>query len=68
MLPGCSGSAYAQTNRYLFKHITTANGLINNNVLALCQDSKGFMWIGTQTGLPGYDGKHIVTYLAEIHF
>ena len=31
------------------------------------QDSKGFVWIGTQTGLQRYDGKRFVTYLADIH-
>lgn len=31
------------------------------------QDSKGFIWIGTQTGLQRYDGKRFVTYLADIH-
>jgi len=66
-LLGCSPPARAQTNRYLFKHITIDNGIINNNVLALCQDSKGFMWIGTQTGLQRYDGKRFITYQADVH-
>ena len=57
----------AQTNDYLFRHLTTDNGLISNEVKALCQDSKGDIWIGTQTGLQRYDGNRFTTYLADIH-
>jgi ligand-binding sensor domain-containing protein len=59
--------ATAQKSDYLFKHITTANGLVNNQVSSSIQDSKGYMWIGTQTGLQRYDGKRFVTYLADVH-
>ncbi len=57
----------AQKTDYLFKHITTANGLVNNQVSVVVQDSRGFVWIGTQTGLQRYDGKRFTTYLADVH-
>ncbi|RYY59388.1 MAG: GAF domain-containing protein [Chitinophagaceae bacterium] len=52
---------------YLFRHITTANGLVSNQVSTAVQDAQGYIWIGTQTGLQRYDGKRFITYLADIH-
>lgn len=31
------------------------------------QDHKGYIWVGTQTGLQRYDGKRFITYLADVH-
>jgi ligand-binding sensor domain-containing protein len=39
-----------------FEHITTKDGLANDHVLCINQDSKGFIWIGTTGGLQRYDG------------
>ncbi|MCX7681202.1 MAG: hypothetical protein N2508_04435, partial [Anaerolineae bacterium] len=39
-----------------FFHLTTANGLSHNIVRAMVQDSRGFLWFGTQDGLNRYDG------------
>lgn len=38
------------------KQLTTADGLANNSVRHLYQDSKGFIWMGTLNGLSRYDG------------
>ena len=57
----------AQRIDYLFKHLTTANGLLSNQVGAIQQDNKGFFWIGTQTGLQRYDGKRFITYQSDVH-
>ncbi|MEP6712830.1 MAG: two-component regulator propeller domain-containing protein [Ferruginibacter sp.] len=65
-ITGCTPAA-AQSIDYLFKHLTTANGLISNQVGPICQDNKGFFWIGMQTGLQRYDGKRFVTYQADVH-
>lgn len=63
----CSSGLVAQTPDYLFKHINTTNGLVSNQVSSVIQDSKGYMWFGTQTGLQRYDGKRFITYLADVH-
>ena len=57
----------AQQNDYVFRHLTTENGLINNLVYCLCQDSKGYIWIGTIDGLQRYDGTRFVDYLPDMH-
>jgi ligand-binding sensor domain-containing protein len=46
-------SAYGQ--RIVFKNLTVDDGLSQNSVLAITQDSRGFMWYGTQHGLNKYN-------------
>lgn len=45
-----------------FHTYTTREGLPSNHVTALCQDSKGFLWIGTDEGLCVYDGETFKTF------
>ena len=44
------------------EHLTTSNGISNNSVRCMYQDSKGFIWMGTLNGLSRYDGNSFVTY------
>ena len=46
----------AQTSAFKFKHLTVAEGLSQNTVSCILQDSRGFMWFGTWDGLNRYDG------------
>ena len=39
-----------------FEHITSDDGLSENVVNCILQDSRGFMWFGTNDGLSKYDG------------
>jgi ligand-binding sensor domain-containing protein len=41
---------------YFFRHINQWDGLLNNQVLSITQDGRGFMWIATVGGLQRYDG------------
>lgn len=43
-------------------HKTTADGLANNSICYLFQDSKGFIWMGTLNGLSRYDGNSFVNF------
>ncbi|MDO4228695.1 MAG: ATP-binding protein [Capnocytophaga sp.] len=51
----------AQSNIYVQK-LTAEQGLSQNSVMAVCQDSLGFMWIGTRDGLSQYSGNKIKIY------
>ena len=39
-----------------FEHLTSEDGLSQNAGLAIFQDSRGYLWIGSQDGLNRYDG------------
>ncbi len=54
-------SASAQ-QEYLFSHIGTREGLISNDVTAVQQDKKGFIWIATFNGLQRYDGARFLSF------
>jgi len=54
--------ALAQQNNIRFKRITINEGLSLSSVYCIYQDSKGFMWFGTEDGLNRYDGKNFKIY------
>jgi ligand-binding sensor domain-containing protein len=45
-----------------FTHLTTDDGLSQNNIFAIVQDRQGFMWFATRDGLNRYDGNTFVVY------
>jgi ligand-binding sensor domain-containing protein len=45
-----------QNTVFEFDHLSSVNGLSQNNPLITFQDSKGFIWIGTEDGLNLYNG------------
>ncbi|MGL1889397.1 MAG: ATP-binding protein [Reichenbachiella sp.] len=46
-----------------FRHLKENPLLSNKNINVTCQDSRGYLWIGTDHGLNRYDGYDIKTYL-----
>ena len=53
----------AQT--YAFRSIEVEDGLSQNMVYCVLQDSDGFIWIGTQNGLNRYDGSSFRIFKTE---
>ena len=57
----CAGRVAAQ-QQYLFTRLGLRDGLASNSVLALQQDAKGYIWIGTSNGLQRYDGFRMLLF------
>jgi signal transduction histidine kinase/ligand-binding sensor domain-containing protein/CheY-like chemotaxis protein/HPt (histidine-containing phosphotransfer) domain-containing protein len=55
-----ASAAPARTLR--FEHLSVADGLAQESVLAIVQDNEGFMWLGTQTGLSRFDGYKVTVH------
>ncbi|MDX9754841.1 MAG: diguanylate cyclase [bacterium] len=51
-----AGIAPAHQIPISFHHLETVDGLSNHSVRTIAQDSKGFVWMGTDEGLNRYDG------------
>lgn len=47
---------------YNFGQLTIRDGLSSGSITCILQDSRGFMWIGTESGLNKYDGYQITIY------
>ncbi len=61
----CGNFLIAQSPDVVFSHLSVKEGLSQNSVTAILQDSKGFMWFGTHDGLNKYDGTGFKTYRQE---
>lgn len=49
----------------VFNHLMMEDGLSQNSILAIAQDSKGLMWYGTRYGLNSYDGSKFHLYKSK---
>jgi signal transduction histidine kinase/ligand-binding sensor domain-containing protein/DNA-binding response OmpR family regulator len=52
----CPVLLIAQPEPYQFMHVNVNDGLSHNEVLSFLKDKRGFLWIGTVSGLNRYDG------------
>jgi signal transduction histidine kinase/ligand-binding sensor domain-containing protein/DNA-binding response OmpR family regulator len=60
-------SSYCQGDPYPFSRLTSDDGLVNNQVLSIFKDSKGFVWFGTNAGLSRYDGFRFTNYVHQVN-
>lgn len=60
-----SNKLNAQELSLNFFHLSKQNGLSDNSVNAIVNDTSGFMWFGTNMGLNRYDGNEFVTFYAD---
>jgi diguanylate cyclase (GGDEF)-like protein len=59
---GGAASLRAQARPMAFERISLEHGLSQASVLCVLQDSKGYVWFGTEDGLNRYDGLSFRTY------
>ncbi|WP_460218462.1 two-component regulator propeller domain-containing protein [Psychroserpens sp. MEBiC05023] len=56
-------SCFSQPSKQAsFRELTVAEGLSQNSVVSIVQDSTGYMWFATQDGLNKYDGRNFTFY------
>jgi len=53
---------FSTAQQYNFKNYTAKHGLANSIVNNIFQDSKGYVWFGTQGGLSKFNGKSFKNY------
>lgn len=51
-----------QAQQIYIQRYTIEDGLVNNDILSIYQDSRGFMWICTRGGLSRYDGSRFTNF------
>ena len=57
---------FSQENSYQFNNISVKEGLSQNSIIRIFQDSKNFMWFCTRNGLNRYDGISFKIYRNSI--
>jgi diguanylate cyclase (GGDEF)-like protein len=62
LLTAGTSPSWAQVSPMAFERISLEDGLSQTTVLCTFQDSRGFMWFGTEDGLNRYDGLSFKTY------
>ncbi|MDB5276323.1 MAG: response regulator [Ferruginibacter sp.] len=65
LLQLCFFCSNAQNQHLQFDHISASEGLSLNNVEAIIQDNRGFMWFGTPDGLNKYDGYRFTVFKTD---
>lgn len=60
----CFGNANSQNIK--FEHYNDNSGLSHNSVRHIIQDSYGFLWLGTFSGLNRFDGYQFKSYLSSV--
>lgn len=56
------GNANEKSSTVMFKQLSISEGLSNNSVRSIFRDSRGFLWVGTESGLNKYDGYSFQQY------
>jgi signal transduction histidine kinase/ligand-binding sensor domain-containing protein/CheY-like chemotaxis protein len=59
------GSAVPEVRPMYFEHLTMREGLSQSTVMSILQDSRGYLWLATESGLDRYDGYSIHEYRRE---
>ena len=63
LLVSCIPVAESQTTSYYYKQLGIKEGLSQSRVQCILNDHRGYLWIGTESGLNCYDRDHLKHYL-----
>lgn len=62
----CLLSGILTAQQYNFRNYSVSDGLAQSQVYAICEDSRGYLWLGTQGGgLNRFDGKEFANYRVD---
>jgi ligand-binding sensor domain-containing protein len=50
------------SQKYNFKNYTVEDGLAQSQINDINQDNKGYLWVGTESGLSRFDGQNFVNF------
>lgn len=62
----CIADGFSQENALRFRHITTREGLLSDDIRCIYQDRDGFMWFGGEGSLDRFDGRNFIDYYQQI--
>ncbi len=65
VLLSISFAGYGQKSVYRYSKLDIDDGLTNNSINSIIQDSRGYIWFGTYYGLNRYNGYEIKNYYNE---
>jgi signal transduction histidine kinase/ligand-binding sensor domain-containing protein/DNA-binding response OmpR family regulator len=65
MLSFSESYADGRTNIHSFDSYSQEDGLPNNQIQCIYQDSRGWIWLGTSQGLSRFDGYRFVNYIND---
>jgi len=61
-----SNILYSQERQIKFENVGIEHGLSQSSTFTVLQDSKGFMWFGTESGVNRYDGYDFIVYNSDL--
>ncbi|MBF9016612.1 MULTISPECIES: two-component regulator propeller domain-containing protein [unclassified Oceanispirochaeta] len=56
------GNVFSLEKSEIFQSLTVDEGLAQNSVIVIEEDSYGFLWIGTQAGFTRWNGTTLINY------
>ena len=62
---GMNSEGFCRYDGAEFTTYTTDDGLADNGVMAICEDSKGNLWFGTPDGVSCFDGQRFTNYTTD---
>ncbi len=65
LLPYDTYAGPTEQSIVMFRQLSTTEGLSNNSINSLCRDSRGFLWVGTTSGLNRHDSYTFQQYYQD---